>query len=70
MSEMPNERLKRWRKECDLSLQQLADAADMSKGHLHHLEKDTEALFDVSYRNLCKLAACLGRSVTRLMRDS
>lgn len=67
--EYPHERLKRLRLARGMSLQQFADAVDLSKTYIWELEKTPRGLEHVTYTTLCGIAAALGLSVTALMSE-
>jgi transcriptional regulator with XRE-family HTH domain len=65
--ELPNERMRRLRRDAGLSLQNLADEVGMSKAHMWELERRYDTIMAASYLNLAKIAAALDTSVARLM---
>lgn len=65
--ELANDRLKRLRYAKGYSLQELANATGLSKGHMWEIEQSMEKLEAMSFCNLGKISAALGISIFDLM---
>lgn len=70
MSLVTSNRMRWYREQRRLSLQDLADAAGCSKTHIWELEQNRSPMEGCSWRLLCSIAAALGISIMRLMEEA